>query len=293
MDILLTGGTGQVGIELLRCRWPDGVRIHAPDRKALNLADPNLIERAFETRRWGAVISCGAYTAVDKAETEVREAWQVNALAPALLAQHSARAGIPIIHVSTDYVFDGRKDGYYEEEDPVGPINVYGASKEGGEQAVRTANPHHAVVRTGWVVSSHGRNFLTTILRLAREQDVIPVVSDQRGCPTFAADLAEALATVATRLADNRALSGTYHFVNAGEASRSEFARAILVAAAARTRESVEITDKASSYQPDVARRPSDTRLSTKKFEKQFRLNPRPWRASLKHVFSEQELHVR
>jgi dTDP-4-dehydrorhamnose reductase len=282
MDILVTGGAGQVGTELRNLVWPDGVTLHAPGRDQLDLADPASVTAMMASRRFDAVISSGAYTAVDKAETEVREAWLVNAVAPAVLARAAAQAGIPIVHVSTDYVFDGAKDGFYREDDPVAPIGVYGGSKEGGEQAVRTANPRHAILRTAWVVSRHRANFLKTMLRVGAERDELRVVGDQRGCPTFAGDLAGALQAVALRMvADAAAPRGTYHFVNAGEASWADFARAIFAAAAPYGGPAPRVTTITTAEYPTPARRPANSRLSTARITADYGIAPRPWRAAL------------
>ncbi|WP_375460354.1 dTDP-4-dehydrorhamnose reductase [uncultured Enterovirga sp.] len=282
MDILLTGGTGQVGISLQQLGWPDGIRLHAPARSELDLGDPASVQRAVDARPWSAIISSGAYTAVDKAESEVGQAWAANALAPAILAHGAARAGIPIVHVSTDYVFAGTKDGFYREDDPVGPVGIYGASKEGGEQAVRTANPRHAIVRTAWVVSPHRANFLRTMLRLAADRDELRVVADQFGCPTFAGDLANALQNMVLRLArDETAPTGTYHFVNAGEASWADFAAAIFEASARRGGPSCRVVPITTADYPTPARRPANSRLATDRIRADFGIEPRPWQAAL------------
>lgn len=282
MEILITGGTGQVGIELARRSWPERVRTHAPDRTALDLADPASIDRVMAERTWDAVISCGAFTAVDKAETHVGAAWAANAVAPAILAKRAAEAGIPIAHISTDYVFSGAKTGYYLEDDPVQPINVYGASKEGGEQAVRTANPRHVILRTAWVVSSHRSNFVKTMLRLAGERDEVRVVSDQCGCPTFAGDLAAALQLIVLRLAcEPDGPHGTYHFVNEGEASWAGFADAIFAASARNGGPAARVVPISTAEYPTPARRPANSRLSTAKLRRDFAIAPRPWQVAL------------
>src|SRR4029077_9834865 len=217
MDILVTGGTGQVGLVLKRHPWPEGASVHFPDRAELDLSRPEEIARAIASRPWSVVINAAAFTAVDKAEIEVAAAWTLNALAPAMLAAETAKANIPLVHVSTDYVFSGAKAEPYVEDDAVGPLGVYGASKEGGEQGGRSANRRHAIIRTAWVVSEHRTTFLKTMLRLARERERLTVVADQRGCPTSARDLAGGLARVALALAKDRAApTGTFHFVNAG-----------------------------------------------------------------------------
>jgi dTDP-4-dehydrorhamnose reductase len=281
VDILLTGGTGQVGIELQALAWPSGVTLHAPGRELLDLADETSLTRVLAGRRWSAVISSGAYTAVDKAEADVAEAWRVNAVAPAILAAKAAEAGAPIVHLSTDYVFAGSKDDYYVEDDPVAPINVYGASKEGGEQAVRTANPRHAIIRTAWVVSPHGRNFVKTMLRLAAERDELTIVADQQGCPTFAADLASAVQRVTLQMLEAGSAPGTYHFVNDGEASWSEFAEAIFAGSARRGGPTARVRPIPTAEFPTPARRPANSRLATDKLRRTFEIRPRPWREAL------------
>jgi dTDP-4-dehydrorhamnose reductase len=190
--VLVTGGSGQVGTALKRLA-PEGFELIAPGRAELDLADPEAIAAMVASRPWIAVINAAAYTAVDKAEGDVVAAWRANALAPAAFAAATRVAGIPLIHVSTDYVFDGAKPDAYVEGDPVGPVGVYGASKEAGEQAVRTANPHHIILRTAWVVSPDGANFIKTMLRLGADRPELRVVGDQHGCPTSADDIAHTL----------------------------------------------------------------------------------------------------
>ena len=195
------------------------------------------------------------------------------------------RANVPLIQLSTDYVFDGQKREAYCEDDPVAPLGVYGASKEGGEQAVRTGNPRHLILRTAWVVSPHGVNFVKTMLRLAAERPTIRVVDDQRGCPTSAADVAMALITIAKRLiADPFAPTGTYHFVNAGEASWYEFARAIFAMVAARGRSVPTVEAISSSDYPTPARRPANSRLSSAKLQREFDIVSRPWQIAVEEV---------
>ncbi|HEX4181986.1 MAG TPA: dTDP-4-dehydrorhamnose reductase [Caulobacteraceae bacterium] len=284
IDILLTGGDGQVGTELRRLA-PSHWRFSAPDENQLNFTDPTGVAAAVASKPWAAVINAAAYTAVDKAETDVAIAWQVNALGPAVLAASTAEAGIPLVHISTDYVFSGDKAGYYAEGDPVAPLGVYGASKEGGEQAVRTANPRHAIVRTAWLVSPHGGNFIKTMLRLGVERPALRVVDDQRGCPTSASDLAAALIVVAERLInDPGAPTGDYHFVNAGEASWCEFARAIFEVAEARGRAAPSVEAISTADYPTPARRPANSRLSTDKIRRDFGVEPRPWRVAMEEI---------
>ncbi|MEH3119473.1 MAG: dTDP-4-dehydrorhamnose reductase [Methylorubrum populi] len=285
MDILILGGAGQVGTELQAFSWPEGVRVHAPDRQTLDIADEGAIAAALDARAYAAVINPAAYTAVDRAESEVAAAWRLNALAPAFLAAETNRRNIPLVHVSTDYVFDGSGDGFHAPDAPVNPRSVYGASKAAGEMAVRSANPRHAVVRTAWVVSPHRGNFVKTMLRLANERDRLTVVDDQHGCPTSAADLAAALATIALRLAgDEAAPTGTFHCVNDGATTWCDFARAILAGSARRGGRSVPVEGIPTSAYPTPAKRPANSRLSTQSLTDAFRIAPRPWEAALDDI---------
>lgn len=283
-DVLLTGGTGQVGIEFAR-QAPAGVNVVAPRRAELDLGDPHAILALVASRPWAAVVNCGAYTAVDRAETDIVAAWRANALGPAALAQATAAAHIPLIHVSTDYVFDGSKAGFYEEVDPVAPLGVYGGSKEAGEQAVRTGNPRHLILRTAWVVSPHGSNFIKTMLRLAETRSELRVVADQRGCPTSAADIAAVLWQVASRMiASPQAPTGTYHFVNGGEATWCELARAVFEMAAAHGHAAPKVEAITTAEYPTPARRPANSRLDVAKLRRDYGIAPRPWRAAVEDI---------
>ena len=288
-EILLTGGAGQLGTELQRLA-PSGWRIVAPPRRELDISRPDQIAAAVASRRWSLVINAAAYTAVDRAEDDVAAAWAANALAPAVLAAESARAGAPIIHVSTDFVFDGTKSSPYVEADPVAPLCVYGASKAGGEQAVRTANPRHVILRTAWVVSPHGANFIKTMFRLAAqvapgERPALRVVDDQLGCPTSAADLARAAITLGERLiADPMAPAGLYHFVNSGEASWCELAREAFRLRSAHGLPAPSLEAITTAQYPTRARRPANSRLSAAKLEHDYGVVARPWRVAIKEV---------
>jgi len=288
VNILVVGGGGQVGTELRRHDWPFGTAVHAPSREALDMTSETAIETVLAERDWAAAINVAAYTFVDRAETEVAEAWRLNALAPAILASATRRRKVPLVHVSTDYVFDGAASRPYEEHDPVAPLGVLGASKEGGEQAVRTANPRHAIIRTAWVVSAHRTNFVKTMLRLARERDALRVVDDQLGCPTAAKDLAGVLATVALRLArEPAAPTGIYHAVNAGETSWCGFAREIMTQAAARGARDVPVEAISTKDFSTPARRPVNSRLSAAKLERDFGIRLRPWQDALSDILDE------
>lgn len=284
MNVLLTGGTGQLGLELLALNGGK-VRLVAPSRTDLDLCNPASIASAVASGPWDAVINAAAYTAVDKAEENVAEAWQLNALAPALLAQETRRRGIPIIHISTDYVFAGDLARPYREDDPVHPQSVYGASKEAGEQAVRTGNPLHMIVRTAWLVSPHRSNFLKTMLRLASERDVIRVVADQTGSPTSATDLAAASLDLLTHLlASREAVAGTYHYVNSGETTWAGFAEEIMKLSHAAGGPSARIEPIRTEDYPTAARRPVHSTLSTAKLERLLGTAPLPWRHAVAEI---------
>lgn len=274
--ILVTGGTGQVGTALQQLGPRFGVDIVAPGRDALDLASPLSIETMMGSRGWDTVINCAAYTAVDKAESEPDAAFAVNAVAPELLALAAAARGIRLLHVSTDYVFDGTKSGLYTEDDPVAPLAAYGTSKEAGERGVRTANPDHVILRTAWVVSPWGHNFVKTMLRLGGERKQLRVVDDQRGCPTSAIDIAEALLTIATKGGP----AGTYHFVNDGEASWCALARFVFD----RAGMAVEVEAIATADYPTPAKRPANSRLSTERLQRTFGIRPRPWQDAVGEV---------
>ena len=287
-QILATGGNGQLGTELKRYRWPDGWEIVAIDIDELDLRDPAAIAAKVAECPWAAVISAGAYTAVDKAEDEVATAWAVNALAPAAFAAACRAADIPLVQVSTDYVFDGSREGAWEVDDPVNPLGVYGASKLGGELAVRTGAPRHAIVRTAWVVSAQGNNFVKTMLRVGAERPSLRVVADQHGSPTAAADLAAALATIAMRMADDPAApTGTFHFSNAGATTWHGFAEAIFTAAAARGGPAPAVEAIATADYPTPARRPANSLLSHRAIGEAYGIAPRRWQAALDDILDE------
>ena len=281
--ILVTGGTGQVGGAVARFA-PQGWKVVAPDRAALDLCDMAAIAAMVTSRRWDAVVNCAAFTAVDRAEDDAVAAWQANALAPAALAAAAKAAGIPLLHVSTDYVFDGSKAAPYCEDDPVAPLGVYGASKEGGEQAVRTGNPAHLILRTAWVVSAHGGNFVKTMLRLGAERPELRVVADQHGCPTGADDLARAILAILARWQEGTGPYGTFHFVNAGEATWAGLAEHVFDRAACHGRARPTVHAIATADYPTPARRPANSRLATAGLTTAFGIVPRPWQAAVDDI---------
>lgn len=282
--ILLTGGTGQVGQAVLRHAAARGLDICAPTRAQMDLTNAQSIADMVANRPWSAVINCAAYTAVDRAETDAALAEQVNAVAPAIFASETAKFDIPIIHVSTDYVFDGTKDAPYVEEDAVNPLGVYGRTKEMGESAVRQLNPRHAIIRTAWVVSTGGANFVNTMIRLASERPEVSVVDDQIGCPSSASDIAEMLLTVAEH---PHAPYGTWHFVNGGEASWHELAARIFANMGERGLATPSLKAIPTSQYPTPAKRPSNSRLCTAAIQLDFGITPRHWHDAIDAILAE------
>lgn len=275
VHILITGSTGQLGHALLQAPWPEHVRLHAPDRDILDICRPETVDQILREHRFSAIVNAAAFTAVDRAEEEAARAFAVNAYGPAVLADAARRMDIALVHVSTDYVFDGALARPYTEADVPNPVNVYGASKLAGEMAVRAAAPRSVIMRTAWLVSAFGVNFATTILRLCDGRESLSVVEDQIGSPTSAVDAAEALSIVTMRLIeDHESPRGVFNFVNEGRASRYDLARALLDARGGGTP-----TLKAISTQdfPLAAQRPANTRLDNTKIRSAFGLSPRSW----------------
>jgi dTDP-4-dehydrorhamnose reductase len=286
--ILITGGSGQVGSALAALPWPTGTVLQYPKRDDLDLGDPRSVERWIGANRCDAIVSVGAYTAVDKAETDVAQAWMVNAVAPAILARYAGRNGIPIVHVSTDYVFDGTSPSPYLEGEPIAPIGVYGASKEGGEQGVRTGSSRHAIIRTSWVVSATGSNFIKTMLRVGAERPSLRVVDDQHGAPTSAIDLAAVLQLIVLRmLADEAAPTGTFHYCNAGETTWCGFAREIFRLAAALGGPDPVIEAILTADYPTPARRPANSRLNCDKIIASYDVARPDWRTATASIVRE------
>lgn len=298
--VLVTGAKGQLGTELQRCVWPDGYAVVAVDRGDMDLTDLSGIAAKLAERPWAAVVNAAAYTSVDRAETDIATAWAVNALAPAAISEACAKAGIPMIQISTDYVFagdtpvlsnaDGSSSGAaaWEVDDPVAPLSVYGASKLGGELAVRTSGARHVIVRTAWVVSPHGTNFVKTMLRVGAEREVLRVVADQRGSPTNAADLARTLIAIVVRLVEDEAApTGTFHFSNAGATSWADFASEIFRQSAARGGATARVEPITTADYPTPAIRPANSLLSHDAIRAAYGIEPRPWQAALGDILDE------
>ncbi|WP_421913893.1 dTDP-4-dehydrorhamnose reductase [Mesorhizobium sp.] len=287
MRIVVTGREGQVARSLLEvAQGRPGMEVIAIGRPELDLLRPDTVAEALEASRPDLVVSAAAYTAVDQAEDEPETAFAVNAVGAGKIAEATARLGIPIIHVSTDYVFDGKAERPYVETDPTAPCSVYGASKLAGEQAVIAANPRHLILRTAWVYSPFGKNFVKTMLRLAGDRDEIAVVADQWGNPTSALDIADAILRVASVLEGNKdfASFGAYHLAGTGETSWSGFARHILDTSRVSGGPWARVRDIATMDYPTKARRPASSRLSTAKFAGVFGAAAPGWRDSMERV---------
>jgi dTDP-4-dehydrorhamnose reductase len=284
MRTTIIGTSGQLATELRR-RGQNGLELLPPVK--VDVSDPAATCALLDSQRPALVINAGAYTAVDRAESERERAFAVNCAGPRILAEWCDGHGASLIHVSTDYVFDGTKSGAYIETDATAPLGVYGESKRAGEVAVESALARHVIIRTSWVFSAHGQNFVKTMLRLARERDELRVVADQRGRPTAAADLADALLTVANRLQEGTERFGTFHFAGAGTTTWYDFARAIVAAQAGRTGREPRVTAIATADYPTPARRPMNSELDTSAFTAAFSLQPRSWQDGLGDVIRE------
>jgi len=263
MRIAVTGTSGQVVTSLLERGPVAGQEVIAVGRPALDLADPATILPALERAAPDAIVSAAAWTAVDKAEEQGEAAHAINATGAGAVAQAAARLGVPLVHISTDYVFDGTLDRPWREDDPTGPTGVYGATKLAGEQAVLAAHADSAVLRTAWVYSPFGANFAATMLRLAEARDELGVVGDQVGNPTSALDIADGVLRVAANLAagTDPAQRGLFHMSAAGEASWAEFARAIFAASAELGGPAARVNAITTADYPTAATRPANSRL--------------------------------
>lgn len=271
--ILVFGHSGQVASEL-RVLAPD---IVALGRDAADLSDPAACAAAIRDHAPKAVINAAAYTAVDRAESDEALATTINGTAPGSMAAACAALGIPLVHISTDYVFAGDGDAPWKPADPTGPLGAYGRSKLAGEQAVRAAGGAHAILRTSWVVSAHGHNFVKTMLRLGTERDRLRIVADQIGGPTPARAIAGACLSISDDLAAEPGKSGTYHFAGAPDTSWADFAREIFAQAGL----GCVVEDIPTSAYPTPAARPLNSRLDCNTTEAAFGISRPDWRNGL------------
>lgn len=288
MRILVFGATGQVARELIGRGAARGVAVAALGRDRADLADPEACAAAIAGAEADVVINAAAYTAVDRAETEPALAETVNAAAPGAMARACAARALPFLHVSTDYVFDGAPGRPWREDDPTGPLGVYGATKRAGEAAVAAAGGPHVVLRTAWVFSSHGGNFVKTMLRLGATRDTLRVVDDQIGGPTPARAIAEALIDVAAAFRAGRGATGVFHFAGRPAVSWAGFARAIFAQRAALGGgPGPEVVSIPSSEYPTPARRPLNSVLDCGRIAAAYGIAQPDWRAGLDAVLEE------
>jgi len=279
MRLLIFGQTGQVASELARLK---------PNARFLSRADADLTNPAacagiIKASDADAIINAAAYTAVDRAETEADLAFQINGTAPTEMAKAAAVKGIPFIHISTDYVFNGQGTKPWAPDDPLKPLGAYGQSKLAGETGVRAAGGVHVILRTSWVVSAHGSNFVKSMLRLSETRDALRVVSDQIGGPTPAAAIAEAVVEIAAQLVTNPDLAGTYHFAGTPDVSWADFARAIFAEAG----RDITIEDIPTADYPTPAKRPANSKLDCGSLAQAFGIKRPDWRAGLKHILAD------
>lgn len=284
--VLITGVGGQVGAALLE-RSPAFGLTPLPTRRAdLDLGRPEAIAAILDGARPAMVVNCAAYTAVDQAEQDGENAFAINATGPAALADWCGRSGVPLVHLSTDYVFPGDARRPYREDDPISPLGVYGSSKAAGEQLVRAACAHHVILRTAWVYAANGKNFVRTMLRLGAEREALDVVDDQRGCPTAAASIAEAICIILERLqkGDREAIAGTYHYVDGGETTWFGLAEHLFRRVEPAWGRRPLVRPITTDRYPTPARRPQYSVLDTTKFQSTFGMRPPVWQISLDGV---------
>ncbi|MBB5723622.1 dTDP-4-dehydrorhamnose reductase [Loktanella ponticola] len=275
MRVLVFGENGQVATSL-RKRAGD-IDVICLGRDQADLGAPDMLRAAIEATDADVIINAAAYTAVDKAETDSDQAEQVNHLAVGTMARAAAKRGIPFLHISTDYVFPGDGDQPWQPDDETGALGVYGATKRRGEEAIEMAGGVYAVLRTSWVVSSTGNNFVKTMLRLGADRDVLTIIDDQTGGPTAADDIADALLTMARAYADGRKDSGIYHFSGAPDCTWAGFAAEIFDQAGI----TCEITPIPTTDYPTPAARPLNSRLDCSTLETDFGIKRPDWRKSL------------
>ncbi|MBD8876646.1 dTDP-4-dehydrorhamnose reductase [Roseibium polysiphoniae] len=296
MEVLVTGAEGQLGFEVAGLCRERGLTVAALAHRDLDITDRKSIDAAISRYRPKVIVNAAAFTAVDKAEADRNMAFAVNRDGAGDLAIKAAEVDASIIHISTDYVFDGSKKSPYSEDDPVAPLGIYGHSKAAGENAVRTSNGQHVILRTAWVYGMRGKNFVKTMLRLGADQKEISVVNDQWGCPTYARDLAEVIAQLSARLLSgsfNPTGYGTFHCAGGGGVSWYGFAEEIFRLAAERVREDLLVKAVSSSGFPAIVRRPANSILDCGHLERIHGLKLRPWDVALADMLGRFQLHDR
>jgi dTDP-4-dehydrorhamnose reductase len=276
--LLVFGGNGQLAREIGTLAARTGEPVALVVRSQVDVTRPSAVADLIAERSPAVVVNAAAYTRVDDAESNVDDAFQVNETGVAVLARACAAGGTPLIHISTDYVFDGTKVGAYREDDPIAPINAYGRSKAAGEAALRQLGRRYIILRTSWLYGAHGVNFFKTILRLAAVRDELRVVDDQRGCPTGTADLAQAIMVAANRLASDETVCGTYHFAGTGVTTWHGFAAEIAAAQSVFSGRRPRVEAISSAGDPRPARRPANSELDSSRFAETFGFRAMPWR---------------
>jgi dTDP-4-dehydrorhamnose reductase len=282
--ILAFGADGQLGQELAASAAGHRVSIRMVGRAEADIADADAVARAISSSSAALVVNAAAYTKVDRAESEPDAAIRANSVGAGIVAGACAAAGIPLLHVSTDYVFDGGKPGAYIEDDPIAPLGVYGRSKAEGEAAIRRILDHHVILRTSWIYGVYGQNFLKSILRLASERDELRVVADQRGCPTGTADIAEAILSIAPLLERRAPVWGIYHFAGQGATTWHGFASEIVEAQAEITNRRPAVVPIPTAEYLTAARRPANSQLDCSRFAAMFGIKAMAWRARTRQV---------
>lgn len=275
--ILVFGAAGQLGREVMALAKARAIEAAGCNRASADITDFASVTTAILAVKPRLVLNAAAYTAVDKAESEPKAAYAANALGAETIARAAALQQVPVIQISTDYVFDGTKIGAYVETDPVAPLSAYGKTKAAGEVMVRQANPRHFILRTAWVYGSYGSNFLKTILRLSAEREELRIVADQHGCPTATQDIAEAILAIDRAVANGTEAPGTYHFAGYGVTTWHGFASAIVDAQAQATGRRPKVSPIATADFPTPARRPANSELDSSLFASVFGYRARDW----------------
>ncbi len=267
MKILVTGTHGQVDTSIRSCPSAKGHEIISIGRPEIDLSEYEKLKNAIINANPDIIISSAAYTAVDKAESEAEIAYAINALAPKAIGEAAAKLNIPVIHLSTDYVFSGDKPSSYDEDDKTGPIGVYGKTKLEGEKLLAAATPNHVILRTAWVYSPYGNNFVKTMLRLGESREELNVVADQQGCPTYAPEIARACITIAENLINDQAieLRGIFNLTGQGKANWAQFAKVIFSGAEKFGRKKIIVNEITTDQYPTPAKRPKNSLLSSQK----------------------------
>ncbi|MEZ9487491.1 dTDP-4-dehydrorhamnose reductase [Vibrio breoganii] len=286
MRVLVTGCNGQVGHCLVK-QLTSRVELLAVDRAELDITNQSEVEALVSEFKPSFIINAAAHTAVDKAEEEEVLSFAVNCDGPKFLAESAALVGATLMHISTDYVFPGNKDGVYREDDATGPLGVYGKSKLAGELAIAEKADNFIILRTAWVFGEHGHNFVKTMLRLGKDRDALNIVGDQYGGPTYAGDIASALISMMNQLSkdDDPSLYGIYHFSGAPHVSWCEFAKSIFQEAEkSGLFEAPKVTSITTEMYPTPAARPANSKMDCTKIESAFNIKPSDWHLALKNI---------